>query len=44
MLDLIATPTPSSGDAPAPVLARLRGSLKRGTVRDYRRHLEQKYR
>ena len=44
MLDLIATPTPSSGDAPAPMLARLRGSLKRGTVRDYRRHLEQKYR
>ena len=44
MLDLIATPTPSSGDTPAPVLARLRGSLKRGTVRDYQRHLEQKYR
>ena len=44
MLDLIATPTPSAGNAPAPVLARLRGSLKRGAVRDYRRHLEQKYR
>ena len=44
MLDLIATPTSSSSKAPAPVLSRLRGSLKRGTVRDYRRHLEQKHR
>ncbi len=44
MLDLIATPASVSGRAPAPVLARLRGSLKRGSVRDYRRHLEQKYR
>ena len=30
--------------APPPVLRRLRGSLKRGTVSDYRRHLERKYR
>jgi adenine/guanine phosphoribosyltransferase-like PRPP-binding protein len=43
MLDLIATPA-ASGRALAPVLSRLRGSLKRGTVRDYQRHLEQKYR
>jgi len=30
--------------AQPPVLRRLRGSLKRGTVTDYRRHLERKYR
>ena len=28
----------------APVLAKLRGSLKRGSVDDYRRHLVKKYR
>jgi hypothetical protein len=27
-----------------PVLARLRGSLKRGSIEDYRRHLQRKYR
>ena len=27
-----------------PVLARLRGSLERGSVADYRSHLERKYR
>ena len=27
-----------------PVLTRLRGSLKRGAVADYKRHLERKYR
>jgi uncharacterized protein DUF6364 len=43
MLDLIAT-MPPRGSGSAPVLTRLRGSLKRGTVRDFRRHLEQKYR
>jgi hypothetical protein len=32
------------GVAPPPVLSRLRGSLKRGSVRDYQRHLERKYR
>jgi hypothetical protein len=30
--------------SPPPVLSRLRGSLKRGSVRDYQRHLERKYR
>jgi hypothetical protein len=30
--------------ATPPTLARLRGSLKRGSVRDYQRHLERKYR
>jgi hypothetical protein len=27
-----------------PVLTRLRGSLKRGSLADYKRHLERKYR
>ncbi len=43
MLDLAATPATPGGSTPT-VLARLRGSLKRGSVRDYRRYLEQKYR
>ena len=43
MLDLAAAPAAADGDAP-PVLARIRGSLKRGSVRDYHRYLEQKYR
>jgi hypothetical protein len=48
MLRLVA----SSGDghnrtsspASTPVLARLKGSLSVGDIRDYRRHLERKYR
>jgi len=43
MLDLAATPVSASREAP-PVLARLRGSLKTGTRRDYHRYLDQKYR
>jgi hypothetical protein len=47
MLRLVAA-RPAVGrerDTPAPpVLRRLRGSLKRGSVGDYRRHLERKYR
>jgi len=43
MLDLVARPARRDGEAP-PILARARGSLKRGSVRDYRRYLEQKYR
>ena len=43
MLDLAAAPRERQGEAPR-VLARLRGSLKRGSVRDYRKYLEQKYR
>jgi hypothetical protein len=42
MLDLAAAPSASASDLP-PVLARLRGSLKRGGARDYRRYLERKY-
>ncbi len=42
MLDLMASPAKGSRDLP-PVLTKLRGSLKRGAVRDYRRHLERKY-
>ena len=43
MLDLAAAPASGDRDAP-PVLTRLRGSLKRGTRREYHRYLEQKYR
>jgi hypothetical protein len=43
MLDMAAAPRERPGEAPR-VLAKLRGSLKRGSVRDYRRYLEQKYR
>jgi hypothetical protein len=43
LLDLVST-NASEKTEPPPVLARLRGSLKRGSVRDYRRHLERKYR
>jgi hypothetical protein len=46
MLRLVSTrPTDREVAAAAPpVLRRLRGSLKRGTLTDYRRHLERKYR
>jgi len=43
MLELAATPGGRPGEAPV-VLARLRGSLKRGSPRDYHRYLERKYR
>jgi hypothetical protein len=48
MLRLVSTSAEGHGDrskaSPPPVLSRLRGSLKRGSVRDYQRHLERKYR
>jgi hypothetical protein len=43
MLDLVARPVAPRGDAP-PVLARLRGAMKRGSISDYRRYLARKYR
>lgn len=45
-LDLLARPPQAAGDAPTPVLARLRGSLKgaKVDVSDHRRYLERKYR
>jgi hypothetical protein len=42
LLDMVASPPKSEGRAP--VLARLRGSLRRGSVADYRKYLERKYR
>jgi hypothetical protein len=42
LLDLVASPPKT--DSRAPVLAKLRGSLRRGSVADYRKHLERKYR
>ena len=45
MLDLVSSPTARHRGAEVPaVLAQLRGSLKRGTVGDYRRYLTRKYR
>jgi hypothetical protein len=46
MLRLVSTEPQGRGGAAAtpPVLRRLRGSLKHGSVSDYRRHLERKYR
>lgn len=43
MLDAVSSAGSGSGTAP-PVLSRLRGSMKRGSVADYRRYLERKYR
>jgi len=42
MLDLAAAPRERPGETPR-VLAKLRGSLKRGSVSDYRKYVEQKY-
>lgn len=38
----VARPSPPASDTP--VLRALRGSLKKGDVEDYRRHLSDKYR
>ena len=43
LLELAAAPSGQPGEAPA-VLQKLRGSLKRGSARDYHRYLERKYR
>jgi hypothetical protein len=42
LLDLVASPP--KAESRAPVLAKLRGSLRRGSVAGYKRHLERKYR
>ena len=42
-LDVVQAPAAEARKA-TPVLARLRGSLTRGSVQDYRRHLERKHR
>ena len=42
-LDMLAAPTCAGGQR-HPVLRRLRGSMTRGTVGDYHRYLERKYR
>jgi hypothetical protein len=43
MLDLAAS-APDAARPATPVLARLRGSLKGGSLADYHRYLERKYR
>jgi len=42
-LDLLHA-SPAKTRRTPPVLARLRGSLKTGSIRDYHRYLERKYR
>ena len=42
-LDILAEPSVAGGRR-RPVLTRLRGSMKRGSVGDYHRYLERKYR
>ncbi|MFO7693113.1 MAG: DUF6364 family protein [Vicinamibacterales bacterium] len=42
-LDMLAEPL-DSGDRRRPVLMRLRGSMTRGTIGDFHRYLERKYR
>lgn len=43
MLDLVSAPAAEAGESP-PVLTRLRGSMTRGSVDEYRRYLRRKYR
>ena len=43
LLDMASTPSGGPTRPPA-ILAKLRGSLKRGSVGDYRRYLERRYR
>jgi hypothetical protein len=42
LLELVASPPKS--ESRAPVLSKLRGSMRRGSVADYRKYLERKYR
>jgi hypothetical protein len=42
LLDLVSSPATDGSNAP--VLSRLRGSMRKGTVADYRKYLERKYR
>ena len=44
MLALVSQPEAEGAAGDAPVLARLRGSMKRGSVADHRRYLRRKYR
>jgi hypothetical protein len=44
LLGLVASEGGDAAPGPTPVLHRLRGSLRKGAVGDYRRHLERKYR
>ncbi len=43
LLDLVASGGTESAAAATPVLSRLRGSLRRGSVEDYRRYLIKKF-
>ena len=43
LLDLVASNARHGRGAPTPVLRALRGSMRKGSLADYRRHLEDKY-
>jgi hypothetical protein len=44
LLDLISSDTPGPAAAAPPVLSRLRGAIRKGSVDDYRRYLAKKFR
>lgn len=43
LLDLVASGGPESATETPPVLSRLRGSLRKGSVEDHRRYLTKKF-
>lgn len=43
LLDLVASGGPESSTGTPPVLSRLRGSLRKGSVEDHRRYLTRKF-
>jgi hypothetical protein len=46
MLDMAARSGPAAAAdsvPPAPILTKLRGSMRRGSIDDYRKHIEKKY-
>jgi hypothetical protein len=44
LLDLVASDTRGPAGAAPPVLSRLRGTIRKGSVDDYRRYLAKKFR
>jgi hypothetical protein len=44
LLDLVASDAPGPAGAAPPVLSRLRGAIRKGSVGDYRRYLVKKFR
>jgi hypothetical protein len=44
LLDLVASDATGPASAAPPVLSRLRGAIRKGSVDDYRRYLVKKFR